>query len=274
MENRHLFFFIFTMSDGFSFFHLFISTSRQRLSSTDLRSLRLHCLTARLFPPLCVHGCLYISVPYLSFFSSISFSLSLSLVLRQPVCLFHSSTLYSAFVLFLCFPFYLYDSPPGSPNRSILVLYFLSLKPWRWIIEQTDLWLHSCCSGVCLCLFSVSISVSLSSSRLLCLFVVRNNSNLSLRVFTVLYSSAELWEMCRRGSNRSCLLCGCQISIRCDMCVCARWRKRWLLLDAFDKNSKPFSVPSSAKLNLFVTACHQIKHKAALKASSDVTHFV
>lgn len=163
MENRHFFFFIFTMSDGFSFFHLFISTSRQRLSSTDLRSLRLHCLTARLFPPLCVHGCLYISVPYLSFFSSISFSLSLSLVLRQPVCLFHSSTLYSAFVLFLCFPFYLYDSPPGSPNRSILVLYFLSLKPWRWIIEQTDLWLHSCCSGVCLCLFSVSISVSLSS---------------------------------------------------------------------------------------------------------------
>ena len=120
---------------------------------------------------------------------SLSLSLSLSLVLCQPVCFILRHYIPSLCFSF-CFPFYLYDSPPGSPSRSILVVYFLSLKPWRWIIEQTDLWLHSWCLGVRLCLFSVFISVP---SRLLCLSVFLSSPDLSLRVFmALLFLCAEL----------------------------------------------------------------------------------
>lgn len=59
-----------------------------------------------------------------------------------------------SFILFFIIMFYIYLSPSfcfllvDTPASSILVVYFVSLKPCRWIIEQTDPWLYSCCSGV------------------------------------------------------------------------------------------------------------------------------
>lgn len=44
--------------------------------------------------------------------------------------------------------------------------YFLCLKPWRWIIQQTDPWQHSCCLGVVCCSFLWFHFSSLSASGL------------------------------------------------------------------------------------------------------------
>ena len=125
---------------------------------------------------------------FFSSISSLSLPLSLWCFVSLSVCF-----ILRHYIPSLCFSFVslsiFYDSPLGSPNRSILVLYFLSLKPWRWIIEQTDLWLHSCRFGVCvcLCLFSVSISVSRSSSRL---FMPLRVSEQFKPFFTCVYGAA------------------------------------------------------------------------------------
>ena len=137
-----------------------------------------------LFPPLCIHSCLYILSFKLSFF--------FPLCLCQPVrlslfsCILFSKIILSLIVFFVClfvlFYFFLslsLDDPPATPSRSILMVYFLSLKPWRWIIEQTDPWLRSCCSVVwCRSFLQIHFS-SLSAPGLVFLSAYLNNLSIS-----------------------------------------------------------------------------------------------
>lgn len=122
------------------------------------------CLTACLFSPLyslpSPHLLLICHFPLsiLPVFPPSSFLLS-SFVSLSRFCLFLHVILWHNIlpfmsVFFLCFLSISAGFPPAGPARSILVVYFLSLKPWRWIIEQTDPWLHSCCLGV-VCVFSL-----------------------------------------------------------------------------------------------------------------------
>lgn len=138
------------------------------------------CLIASFFPPLCIHRCLYISIFCLSFPFIFLPCLFLAFLFLSS---FVSLSVFAFFLhwhnilsLSLYFPFvshYLPDSLQADP-RSILVVYLPSLKPWRWIIEQTDPWLHSCCLGV-VCLFFWFHFSSLSASGFVCLSVFLNN---------------------------------------------------------------------------------------------------
>lgn len=108
-------------------------------------------LYSRLFPHLCLLFVIYV-------FSSSSL---LSVVVLSFLYIiywrnaFVSFSLCVSFAFVFCLVFSFHDSswfPPGCSVRFILAVYFLSLKPWRWIIEQTDprVLLGRC---VCVCVF-------------------------------------------------------------------------------------------------------------------------
>lgn len=125
--------------------------------------LSLLCLPAFCFLLLlCIHGCFHISVCYLSFtsFPLPPSCLLLSCLFLYIICwhnAFVSFSLCVSFVFVFCFVFSFHVSswfPPGCSVRFILAVYFLSLKPWRWIIEQTDPRVLSCYwGGMCVCVF-------------------------------------------------------------------------------------------------------------------------
>lgn len=148
--------------------HLFLITLCQPLSSPDLFFSLLMCplISMSLSTPCCslsllclcvVSSSLY-SLSSLDFFyfichfppSSVSFSSLFSLWSFVSLSLFAFSScilFFEIIVLYLSFsPFVVFCWYPRQFYFSALLS--LSPKPWRWIIEQTDPWLYSCCLGV------------------------------------------------------------------------------------------------------------------------------
>lgn len=96
----------------------------------------------------------------------------LSLLYLFSLCAPLSACLLSSFrisffdIIFYLSGFFLCLLSIVEPNVFVLVVYCLvSLEPWRWIIEQSDPWMHSCCLAV-VCVSIVSVLVVFWASKL------------------------------------------------------------------------------------------------------------